>query len=87
LKGGGQQEVLAELGHPFHDGQRRPDRPDRVVVMGMRDAEHTDHGVAGEVVCATPERLQPLGDRLVEGRDDLAVALRVNLRREPGRAH
>ncbi len=86
LEGEGQQEALAQLGHPLHDGQPRPDGPDRVVVVGMRDAEHTDHGVAGEVVRAPPKRFQLLGDRLVEGRDDLAVALRVDLCGQPGRA-
>ena len=86
LEGAGYQETLPELGHAFHDGQRRPDRPDRIVVVGVRDAEHADHGIAGEVVRATSERLQLLGDRLVEGRDDLAVALRIDLGGQPGRA-
>ncbi len=78
--------ALADPLDPLDEGEAGPHGAQRVVVVDLGDAEDADDRVAGEVVRAAPERLELLGHGPVEGRDDLAVALGVDLRRELRRA-
>ena len=79
-------KILAEVARTLPDVERRADGAHRVVVAPRRDAEDDEHRVTDESLrdAAVPRGL--LRHHPVERRQDLAEPLRVQLRRELGRA-
>ena len=80
-------DVFAEATDAVDEAQACPNGAERVVVVGVLQAEDPNDGVTGEVVGAAAERLELLRNHAVVAGQDLPVALRIDLAGEPRRPH
>ena len=79
-------DALGERSEAVPHGQRRPNRPLGVVLVGLGDAEHGEDRVAGEFLRGASEPLDLGVDQLEELPLELAHVLRVQFLAERGRA-
>ena len=68
------------------DGQRRKGRPDRVVVVGTRPAEHREHRIADELLARALEAFDGVGHPAERRADARAHLLGIDARRSSGRS-
>ena len=80
-------EGLLEAVHPIADRESCADRPHRVVLTDVGQAEHRHHGVADELLRVAAERAQLLARGVEEPAEDLAGSLGIEPLRESGRVH
>ena len=78
-------DTVVEGNEALPHGQGGPNRPFRVVLVCVGDAEHGEHCVAGELLCRAPEPLDLGVDQLEELSLKLANVLRIHPLAERGR--
>jgi hypothetical protein len=78
--------AVSERAEPVANGERRPDGTLRIVLVRLRGAENSEHGVPGELLGAAPEPLDLGVDQLEELTKERAKVLGVEQLADRSRA-